>query len=144
MNKISLIIPVYNAEESIGRTLDSLFSQTYKNLEIICVDDGSRDNSLHLLNQIAEDNDNLHVIHQPNQGVSIARNTGLENASGDIIMFVDADDTLLSHACERVNQVFESTGAEVFTFGFSCEPADLTPLGLERELIPPCKTYDKF
>lgn len=144
MSKISIIVPVYNAESSINRTLDSLLSQTYRDLEIICVDDGSSDNSLQLLNQRAKSCSFLHIIHQPNQGVSIARNAGIDIASGNVIMFVDADDVLVPHACERVNQVFESTGAEVFTFGFSCEPAELTPLGMERELTPPCKSYDTF
>lgn len=144
MSKISIIVPVYNAESSINRTLDSLLSQTYKDLEIICVDDGSSDESLRLLNSRTHNCDFLHVIHQANQGVSIARNTGIECATGEIIMFVDADDTLVPDACERVNQVFKDTGAEVFTFGFSCEPEELTPLGMERELTPPNKTYNTF
>lgn len=144
MSKISIIVPVYNAESSINRTLDSLLSQTYRDLEIICVDDGSSDESLRLLNSRSHNCNFLHVVHQANQGVSIARNTGIECATGEIIMFVDADDALVPDACERVNQVFKDTGAEVFTFGFSCEPEELTPLGMERELTPPNKTYNTF
>lgn len=92
LNKVSIIVPVYNAEKYLEKCLESLLNQTYKNIEIICVNDGSIDKSLELLN-LYNKNDNRIVIYtQNNQGQSVARNMGLEKATGDYIMFVDSDD----------------------------------------------------
>lgn len=144
MNKISIIIPVFNAESSIDRTLESLIKQTYQNLEIICVDDGSADHSLEILEHWSKKHPSINVIHQSNQGVSVARNTGIENATGNIVMFVDADDELESYACEYINKKFTETNAEVFTFGFQCNPKSATPLGMRNEQKPPDKIYEHF
>lgn len=89
---ISIIVPVYNSELYINRCLDSLLKQTYKNIEIIIVDDGSKDNSLQLIKGYANKDSRIKVYTQSNQGPSVARNTGLDNATGKYIMFVDADD----------------------------------------------------
>lgn len=145
MSKISIIIPVYNAESTLDKTLDSLLSQTHKNLEIICVDDGSKDSSFKILKRYSAKYPGIiNAIHQENQGVSVARNTGISAATGEIIMFVDADDELLPYACERVNEVFQKENVEVFTFGFKCEPKEAMPLGMSKELKPPAKTYTGF
>lgn len=145
MQAISLIVPVYNAEDSIVKTLDSLLNQTYQNIEVICVNDGSTDQSLKLLHQYANEYpETIAVVHQDNQGVSVARNTGINHATGGIIMFVDADDELVSCACERVAQVFSDSDTEVFTFGFMCNPVESMPLGMSKVLRPPAKSYSKF
>ena len=145
MNKISVIVPVYNAEKTIKKTLDSLLRQTFKNIEIICVDDGSKDASLKVLQGYAQTNpDIVKIFHQDNQGVSVARNAGIERATGEILMFVDADDELVPYACQRVNEVLTDTNAEVFTFGLKCEPESSTPLGMKKELKPPKKIYEHF
>ena len=145
MSKISIIIPVYNAESTLDKTLDSLLSQTHKNLEIICVDDGSKDSSFEILKHYSAKFPNkVKAIHQENQGVSVARNTGISAATGKILMFVDADDELVPYACERVNEVFQKENVEVFTFGFKCEPKEAMPLGMNKELKPPAKTYIGF
>ena len=89
---ISIIVPVYNSELYINRCLDSLLKQTYKNIEIIIVDDGSKDNSLQLIKGYANKDSRIKVYTQSNQGPSVARNTGLDNSTGKYIMFVDADD----------------------------------------------------
>ena len=89
---ISIIVPVYNSELYINRCLDSLLKQTYKNIEIIIVDDGSKDNSLQLIKDYANRDSRIKVYTQSNQGPSVARNTGLDNSTGKYIMFVDADD----------------------------------------------------
>lgn len=89
---ISVIIPVYNAAGVIGKCLDSLCGQSYDNLEILVVDDGSKDNSFVLCKEYACRDGRIVVLHQENQGVSAARNFGLEQARGDYIAFVDADD----------------------------------------------------
>lgn len=92
---ISVIIPVYNVEKYLHRCLDSVIAQTYQNLEIICVDDGSIDESGRICNQYAVRDARIKVIHQENQGLSAARNRGLDAADGEYIAFVDSDDYIL-------------------------------------------------
>lgn len=91
---ISVIIPAYNIEKYIGRCLDSLLKQTYKNLEIIVVDDGSTDDTAKIIDEYTYSYDNIKVIHKANSGVSATRNTGIDIAKGDYIGFVDGDDTV--------------------------------------------------
>ncbi|MFA7188240.1 MAG: glycosyltransferase [Alphaproteobacteria bacterium] len=90
--KISVIIPLYNTEKYIGDCLDSVLSQNYPNLEIIVVDDGSTDNSVLIAKSYK-----VNVIEQKNMGVSVARNTGINAATGEYIHFIDADDKLLNN-----------------------------------------------
>lgn len=91
---ISVIIPVYNAASSVAGTVECLMSQGYEALEVILVDDGSTDGSGRICDGISRENPSVKVIHKPNGGVSSARNAGLEVASGDYVMFLDADDLL--------------------------------------------------
>lgn len=91
-DKISVIVPVYNAEKYLNSCVDSLLGQTYSNIEIILVDDGSFDTSGEICDLYALKNECIHVIHKENGGVSSARNEGIANAIGDYICFVDADD----------------------------------------------------
>ena len=90
--KISVIIPVYNAEKYLDKCLESLENQTLEGIEIVCVNDGSKDNSLEVLNRHAEKDKRIKVINQKNAGVSAARNKGIRTARGKYITFVDADD----------------------------------------------------
>lgn len=91
--KVSIIVPCYNCEEYISETLGHLYQQTYKNIEIICVNDGSRDNTLALLNSWKNKGTiNIKIINQENSGVSVARNRGIQESTGDYLMFCDADD----------------------------------------------------
>ena len=94
MPLISIIIPAYNIENYIAKCLDSLLNQTYRNLEIIVVDDGSSDDTGKVIDDYSSKYDNIKVIHKKNAGVSSARNSGIEVASGDYIGFVDGDDTV--------------------------------------------------
>lgn len=89
---VSIIVPVYNTEKYVSECLNSLIQQSYAHIEIIAVDDGSTDNSLKILNDISAKDSRLKVFSQPNQGVSAARNLALSKATGEYIMFVDADD----------------------------------------------------
>ena len=91
--KVSVIVPVYNASQYIGKTLDSIIAQDFDSFEIIVIDDGSTDDSLEIINQCLDGCEMPHkVIHQENAGVSVARNVGIEESKGDYLAFVDADD----------------------------------------------------
>lgn len=98
---ISVIIPVYNAATTILRCVNSVVS-TNANIEIICVDDGSKDNSYQILQELAEQDNRVVVLHQTNAGAGEARNTGLRNAHGDYIMFCDADDAYLYNTVDLI------------------------------------------
>lgn len=89
---ISIIVPVYNAEKYLTDTISSILQQTYKDFELILVDDGSKDNSPQMCDLIAEKDERVVVIHKENQGVSAARNTGIDQARGEYICFIDSDD----------------------------------------------------
>lgn len=89
---VSVIIPVYNVENYLKECIDSVLHQTYKDIEIILVDDGSTDNSGNICDRYAEENRTIKVIHKKNQGLGMARNSGIEIASGDYIYFQDSDD----------------------------------------------------
>ena len=93
--KVSVVIPVYNVERYLERCVQSVQRQTYQNIEIILIDDGSPDGSGLLCDQLAEKDQRIRVIHQENQGLSGARNTGIHNATGEYIIFMDSDDEWL-------------------------------------------------
>ena len=97
---ISVIIPVYNTADYLPRCLDSILNNTYRNLEVICINDGSRDNSLEILNAYSEKDSHVRVINQENGGISAARNNAMDLASGEYIAFVDSDDWVHSHYFE--------------------------------------------
>lgn len=127
LNKISVVIPMYNSEKTIIRTLDSVVSQTYEgNIEIIVVNDGSKDNSSEIVKNycIVHPNHNIQLINQKNGGVSKARNTGLKNATGDLIALLDSDDEWLPNKLERQvlvlkdNPKIDFLGASFKGFGF--------------------------
>lgn len=101
-DKISVIIPVYNVSEYLLRCLQSITGQTYKNIEIILVDDGSTDDSGAICDQFAVSDDRIRVFHQDNEGLSGARNTGLDHATGKYIFFCDSDDFLREDALDRM------------------------------------------
>ena len=92
MKKVSIIVPVYKVEKYLAKCVDSIITQTYENIEIILVDDGSPDNSGMICDQYKEKDDRIKVIHQKNMGLSGARNTGIDNSTGDYLMFIDSDD----------------------------------------------------
>src|SRR5690606_23236276 len=94
MSKVSIIIPVYNKAPYLEQCLNSVINQTYKNLEIIIIDDGSTDNSLEICEKYRKKDERIQLISQENQGVSVARNKGIQKASGEWIYFLDADDYL--------------------------------------------------
>ncbi len=106
---ISVIVPVYNVSGYLDRCMQSLVKQTYQNLEIILVDDGSTDNSGDLCDQWAGRDSRIQVIHRKNNGLSQARNTGLNAATGEYITFVDSDDILSPQLCQVLYEVMGGT-----------------------------------
>ncbi len=114
---VSIVFPVYNNGERLISSVQSILDQTYKNIEVILVDDGSKDNSLDICNQIANGDNRVKVVHTENQGSGPARNTGITNASGKYIYFPDADDYVVRNAIEiMVNAMNE--GCDIVVFGF--------------------------
>ncbi len=99
---ISIIIPVYNAEKYLSECIDSVINQTLKDIEIICIDDGSSDSSNSILKKYCNNDSRIKIITTENQGVSAARNLGIEIASGEYIMFVDSDDWIDINTCEEM------------------------------------------
>lgn len=107
MNKYSIIIPVYNSEKTLKKCLDSVINQTYENLEIICINDGSGDNSLKILNEYAKKDDRIIIVNKENGGLASARNEGIKKANGDVITFLDSDDWLEIDCIEYVNNIWK-------------------------------------
>ena len=113
MKKISLVAPVYGVEKYIDQFLDSIRHQTFADFEAILVDDGSKDRCPEILDRFAQEDPRYRVIHQKNGGVSAARNTGIEHASGEYIYIVDSDDWLEPTALEALWKEAERTGADI-------------------------------
>lgn len=113
MQKISIIIPVYNVEQYLSGCLDSVLAQTYQNFEAVCINDGSLDNSLAILEEYAQKDERIKIISQKNKGLSGARNTGLDNASGDYIFFLDSDDYLHPQTLELLLQAIFKDNANL-------------------------------
>lgn len=115
MPKLSIIIPVYNAQEYLSETLDSLIHQTYTDIEIICVNDDSTDKSLNILEKYAKNDSRIKIINKKNGGPSSARNAGLKVAQADYVAFVDADDLLEKNTYEIAMSKVEN--ADIVCFG---------------------------
>ena len=99
MPKFSIIIPVYNVEKYLKKCLESVYNQTYKNYEVIVVNDGTKDNSMDIVKNYP-----AKVINQKNQGLSVARNNGVEKASGEYILFLDSDDYIEKGLLKEINK----------------------------------------
>ncbi len=111
--KISIIIPIYNAEKYIKRCIESVINQTYKNIEIIIINDGSTDDSINLINRYKNNDSRIIVINQKNSGVSIARNNGIKKSSGKYVMFVDIDDWLELTMVEEMVKTIKAQDVDV-------------------------------
>ena len=105
MVKVSVIVPVYNVEKYLEECLESIIDQSLRDIEIVCVNDGSTDGSLSILEEYAKLDDRIKIISQENQGLAAARNTGLDNISGDYVYFIDSDDFLELNALEELYNV---------------------------------------
>ena len=121
----SVIMPVYNVEKFLSIALDSLKNQTFSDFEVICINDGSPDNSLAILEEYTKTDTRFKIINQKNQGPGIARNNGLNNARGKYIVFLDPDDFLNTNSLTILHQVFTSQNPDIIQFNFNrCNEED--------------------
>lgn len=118
MPKISVILPIYNVEKYLRRCLDSVLNQTFTDFEAICVNDGSPDKSLHILEEYAAKDSRIKIVTQENQGLSMARNNGLKVAKGDYIYFLDSDDAIHPKLLEIAYTFATKHNADMVCFGF--------------------------
>lgn len=118
MAKVSIIIPIFNVEKYVNKTIDSVTNQTEKDIEIILVDDGSTDGSGKICDEYALKDERIRVIHKTNGGLSSARNAGIKDASSDYIMLLDGDDFLNAHAVSILNETMEKYPSDFIQFHY--------------------------
>lgn len=117
MVKLSIIIPVYNVENYLSRCLESILNQTFNDFEIICVNDGSTDNSLAVLQKFKSNDERIIIIDKKNEGSGVARNVGLSIAKGDYIYFVDGDDWIEDNALDKIVVKADELNTDILIFG---------------------------
>ena len=110
---VSIIVPVYNVQKYLKRCIDSIIAQTYENIDISLVDDGSKDESGKICDEYEKIDQRIRVIHKPNGGLSDARNKGMEIAKGEYIGFVDSDDYIAEDMFETLVNLLEETNSEI-------------------------------
>lgn len=151
MEKISVIVPVYKVEEYLEKCIESIINQTYINLEIILVDDGSPDNCGKICDTYAEKDSRIKVIHKKNGGLSDARNAGIEQATGDFYMFIDSDDYIDKTMCEKLYHALNKQKTDVAVCNLKCVDAngneicemnDISPF--VGEIMTEDEIFDKF
>ncbi len=135
--KISVIVPVYQSEKYLKQCVDSILGQTYKDIEIILVDDGSTDESGTICDDYASGYSNINAYHQQNMGVSNARNRGIDLAKGELLVFVDSDDFIAPQILECAASAFQNTDIDMFLFGF--QTVDKNGYRLDQAYMPGIK-----
>lgn len=115
--KVAVVIPVYNAEKYLRRCVSSIQYQTYKNLEIILIDDGSKDKSPQICDELQKSDRRIRVVHKKNEGAGKSRNKGIDLATGDYILFVDSDDYIKNTLVEKCLNVIDNEPASMVMFG---------------------------
>lgn len=140
MEKVSVIIPIYNVEKYLPKCLDSIVGQTYKNLEIICVNDGSPDNSIDILNSYAAKDSRIVILNKENGGVSSSRNAGIRIATGEYIVFVDSDDWLDTDTIQSAVSSMEKDNVEMVFWGYVREFSGYSD---EKKIFSSDKIFNK-
>ncbi len=130
--KISVVVPIYNAEKTLTRCVDSLRNQTYNNIEILLIDDGSTDNSGTISDSYAKDDNRIKVLHKRNGGVAAARNTGMDIATGEYITFCDSDDTVSPEYVEKLYIAVKNANADIAI-------CDFIKVGKDRLSLKSCR-----
>lgn len=141
---ISVVVPIYKVEKYLPECIDSILGQTYKNLEVILVDDGSPDGCPVICDNYVKKDERVKVVHKKNGGLSDARNAGLERSSGELICFIDSDDYIAKSYIEDLYQSIEKEGADMSLCGYARVTDDgrvLEKDNLENETITPDKYW---
>lgn len=143
MPKVTVVVPVYNVEAYVGKCIDSILEQSFSDFELILVDDGSTDSGGKICDRYAEKDGRIRVIHQKNEGLGGARNTGIKAAVGVYLLFVDSDDTIAPHTIEATYSKAVETNADMVVFGFQSVGEDgqalqvfLDPVQKNKPLLP--------
>ena len=131
---ISVIVPIYNSEKHLNKCVDSILNQTYKDLEIILIDDGSTDNSPKICDEYAKNDNRIKVIHKENGGLSSARNAGLKIATGEYITFVDSDDYIDVTMYEKMHASIKKPNADICMCG--SKTVDKNCKEIARDILP--------
>ena len=143
MPKVSVIIPVYNTEKYLARCIDSVVSQSFDDIEIICINDASTDNSLEVLKMYAKFDNRINIINkQINGGLSVARNIGCSIAKGEYLMFVDSDDLISTNAVEILYNNAVQNNSDVVLFAFVKGSSDILPKSIVG--VPECQNLGSF
>ncbi len=148
MPKVSVIIPVYNVEKYLRECLDSVVNQTLKDLEIILVDDGSTDSSLSICQEYEQIDSRIKVLKQKNQGAGVARNRGLDSASGDYLYFLDSDDFIDLHNLEKMYSQISKTDSDICfcknnIFNENSNCIENIDYSTNKEVIPNLETFSR-
>ncbi|MBO4295027.1 MAG: glycosyltransferase [Alphaproteobacteria bacterium] len=133
MPQISFIIPIYNVASYLSKCLDSVLAQTLSDIEVICINDGSKDNSEKILQNYAAKDKRIKVINQRNQGISAARNAGLKMVQSDYVMFVDSDDYIAPDMAEKLYKIMIAEKPDVVICSAEC--VNLLPADTSAEVV---------
>lgn len=120
----SIVVPIYNVEKYLAECIESVLKQSYKDFELILVDDGSPDGCPSICDKYASLDFRIRVIHKKNEGVAVARKIGVDNAVGEYVLFVDADDLISSVCLEKIDKIIQMHSVDVIKFGFEIEKSD--------------------
>lgn len=140
MIKLSIIVPIYNVEKYLKHCLESIFSQYNEQIEIIMINDGSKDNSLQIAMEFVAKYPNVHLINQENKGLSVARNTGIKKAKGKYLLFVDSDDWI-EDCIGKILLCIQADDADVYSLETNIVKEDETYLKTIKRNLTPNKTY---
>lgn len=137
---ISVLIPAYNVGKYIARCIESILDQTYPNLEIVIIDDGSTDNTLDICRKYEKEINKIRVVHKENGGISSARNAALREAGGDLIAWIDADDCVAPRYIEFLYAMMKSCGADISLVGYQ-RFSETIPVGKIDDKYETCDKY---
>ncbi|MGM8140298.1 glycosyltransferase family 2 protein [Enterococcus italicus] len=143
LKKVSIIIPMYNAEKSVKRCLESVLSQTYKNIEIICVNDGSTDQTSIIVNAFGKMDSRVIQINKNNEGVSSARNFGIKKATGHFVQFLDVDDALEKNATQKMVEEMNANNLDIVLCGYHDDTKTIEK-SLPKEVLELSQLAEKF
>lgn len=144
VSELSIIVPIYNVEDYVDRCLESLAGQSLEDFEVICVDDGSTDDSAARVERWASRDSRFRLVKKENGGLSSARNAGVEAATSRYVCFLDADDRFLPMACEKIVAAFADGDPDAVTFGAVCTPAEKAAPWIVEVLSPRDAFYPSF